>query len=176
MLNYNHGNGISMKNEKEFTELETHTSNINEFIKLSNKINELLEIIQNSSLDVSSLVLSSDKALDASSNASSLDVSFIINVEDPLIIYKTEQIINSFMKISLKVVNNELIIKCKDYKHNDNPDKCLLPHFLKLYWFIRNSLMIEIYKLSLECYKKTSNPVISFEKIEFIPNSLKNSK
>ena len=162
MLKYNHGNGISMKNEKEFTELETHTSNNNEFIKLSNKINELLEIIQNSLKDSS---LDNDSSPD--------NDSFIINVEDPLIIYKVEQIINSFMEISLKVVNNNLIIKCKKYKHNDNPDKCLLPHFLELYWFIRDSLMIEIYKLSLECYKKTSNPVISFEKIEFIPNSLK---
>lgn len=158
MISFKHGTGISMVSATEFTELNNIENQNNEFIQLSDKIDELNEILKTEQKD--------------SKNKIEKGFNFSISVCDPLIFDKIEQIINSFSEISLRVSGNEVVIKTSEFVRNESPTSQKLPHFLKLFWFIRNSLLRNIYKLSLKMFKMTGNDAISFEKLGFIPKNL----
>ena len=155
MLVFKHGTGISMKSKEEFLEQENNEQVINDFITLAEKIEELSNFIEN------------DETNDIENNS-----NFIISVKDELLFRKIEQIINSFEDISIIVHATNIYIKVSEYHYNENPTSKKFPNYLKLFWFIKNSLVRELYVYSLKSYHKTSNNVISFGKIEFLPKDL----
>lgn len=167
MLTFEHGNGLSMKSINEFTEMiESNNPKINaavmaldELINLSNKIDDL------------------DNTLKLKNNVyenNNCDLCLIWNVKEPFLFEKLEQIINSFEKTTIKIINNDIIITSNTFKQNQTISKYKNPNYFTLYWFIRNSLVREIYKYSLEQYKITSDAYISLDKTIFNPKDISN--
>lgn len=159
-----------MKSENEFTEITITNINIShvndEFINLSNKIDELKESMNNKNDNIKN----NDE-----------NIFMKLSVKDISIFDKIEQIINSFENTSLRIIDSDIIIKTDSFRANtENKISFKNPNYKKLYWFIRNSLIREIYKYSLQLYNNTSNISISLGKIEYnpkdIPTKIKNIK
>lgn len=164
MLSFRHGNGISMKSISEFKECKKNEIANNELINLSNRLEDLINFNAENEFNIKN----------------NTDFFIKLDFKDNYLFDKIEQIINSFEETNIIVIDNNIFITANEFKQNENPSTILFSYYYDIYWFLRNSLLREIYKYSLKTFENTSNNSISFDKIEFVPkdvpNKIKNIK
>ena len=154
MLTFTRGRGLSMKSPEEFTEEQTEEPMMNEFIELSDSIDELLEMLKRKDVNDSE------------------EFTYKIHVKDELLFRKTEQIVNSYDSTKIVIKDNFLCFICEGFKNKQKESTIKLPNYISLYWFIRTSLKKVIYELSLKIYEKSSNDIIAFNHLGFIPKDI----
>ena len=158
MLSFKHGNGISMKSISQFNECKKNEIANNELINLSNRLEDLINSNAENEFNIKN----------------NTDFFIKLDFKDNYLFDKIEQIINSFEETNIIVIDNNIFISANEFKQNENPSTILFSYYYDIYWFLRNSLLREIYKYSLKTFENTSNNSISFDKIEFVPKDVPN--
>ena len=170
MISFKHGNGLSMKSTKEFNTLNNNDTIPNDIINASTRLDDLLTSYMNNSKENNS------KENNSKENNSKDSEEYELSIIDNQLFEKLEQLINSFETITVRVYHNKIYVSGNSFKINtDNIGTNRYSHYFELYWFIKTSLMREIYEITLLLYEKTYNPIVSVGKISYNPKNINES-